>query len=186
MVWISTYIYSIISYSYIGCYLFFLTLSFLCFVLLLTKKRRLKWESSTMWCTCVILLFESLRNVVEIKVKLDCDGCERRVRNSVAHIKGVKSVEINRKINKITVTGNVEPKRVLHKVKNTGKFAEFWPFVPYEVVSYPYAAGVYNKKAPSGFVRNAPAAYSTGTDSLHDKYVQMFSDDNPNASCSIM
>lgn len=99
---------------------------------------------------------------------------------------GVKSVEINRKINKITVTGNVEPKRVLHKVKNTGKFAEFWPFVPYEVVSYPYAAGVYNKKAPSGFVRNAPAAYSTGTDSLHDKYVQMFSDDNPNASCSIM
>ncbi|CAO2816251.1 unnamed protein product [Amaranthus hypochondriacus] len=124
--------------------------------------------------------------VVEIKVKLDCDGCERRVRNSVAHIKGVKSVEINRKINKITVTGNVEPKRVLHKVKSTGKFAEFWPFVPYEVVTYPYAAGVYNKKAPSGFVRNAPPAYSTGNDPLHDKYAQMFSDDNPNASCSIM
>ncbi|PNX84668.1 heavy metal-associated isoprenylated plant protein 26-like, partial [Trifolium pratense] len=24
---------------------------------------------------------------VEIKVKMDCDGCERRVRNSVAHMK---------------------------------------------------------------------------------------------------
>ncbi|KMT08145.1 hypothetical protein BVRB_6g142690 [Beta vulgaris subsp. vulgaris] len=55
---------------------------------------------------------------VEIKVKMDCDGCERRVRNSVIHIKGVKSVDVSGKQSKVTVTGNVEPNRVLNKVKS--------------------------------------------------------------------
>ncbi|KMT16834.1 hypothetical protein BVRB_2g043150 [Beta vulgaris subsp. vulgaris] len=123
---------------------------------------------------------------VEIKVKMDCDGCERRVRNSVIHIKGVKSVDVNRKQSKVTVTGNVEPNRVLNKVKSTGKRAEFWPYVPYNVVSYPYAAQVYDKKAPSGYVKNAPQAFATTSDATQEKYIQMFSDENPNASCSIM
>lgn len=121
---------------------------------------------------------------VEIKVKMDCDGCERRVRNSVTHMKGVKSVVVNRKLSKVTVTGNVEPKRVLNKVKSTGKRAEFWPYVPYNVVSYPYVAQVYDKKAPSGYVRNLPQAFAT-PDALEEKYTWMFSDENPNA-CSIM
>jgi len=33
---------------------------------------------------CIFLL-----QTVEIKVKMDCDGCERRVRNSVAYMKGL-------------------------------------------------------------------------------------------------
>ncbi|XP_021738010.1 heavy metal-associated isoprenylated plant protein 21-like isoform X2 [Chenopodium quinoa] len=128
-----------------------------------------------------------IRNTVEIKVKMDCDGCERRVRNSVIHIKGVKSVDVNRKLSKVTVTGNVEPNRVLNKVKSTGKRAEFWPYVPYTMVAYPYAAQAYDKKAPSGYVKNAPQAYAgNNNDGPHEKYTQIFSDDNPNASCSIM
>ncbi|MBA0604586.1 hypothetical protein Godav_017237, partial [Gossypium davidsonii] len=63
---------------------------------------------------------------VEIKVKMDCDGCERRVKNAVTNMKGVKSVEVNRKQSRVTVTGNVEPNRVLKRVKSTGKRAEFW------------------------------------------------------------
>ncbi|KAI4313811.1 hypothetical protein L6164_026761 [Bauhinia variegata] len=42
---------------------------------------------------------------VEIKVKMDCDGCERRVRNAVSNMKGAKQVEVNRKQSKVTVTG---------------------------------------------------------------------------------
>ncbi|CAN1317637.1 Heavy metal-associated isoprenylated plant protein 20 [Linum perenne] len=96
---------------------------------------------------------------VEIKVKMDCEGCERRVRNSVSHMRGAKSV-------------------VLRKVRSTGKNAELWPYVEYNLVAYPYAAGAYDKKAPSGYVRNVPQALPTHND---ETYTTIFSDDNPNA-----
>ena len=93
-------------------------------------------------------------------------------------------MEVNRKQSKVTVTGHVEPKKVLNKVKSTGKRAEFWPYVPYNVVSYPYAAQVYDKKAPSGYVKNAPQAFAP-PNAPDEKYTYLFSDENPN-SCSIM
>ncbi|CAL8995089.1 unnamed protein product [Prunus brigantina] len=121
---------------------------------------------------------------VEIKVKMDCDGCERRVKNAVSNMKGAKQVEVNRKQSRVTVTGYVEPNKVLKKVKSTGKKAELWPYVPYNLVAYPYVTGAYDKKAPSGYVRNvAQALPSPGAPD--DKYTTMFSDENPNA-CSIM
>ncbi|KAL6189995.1 hypothetical protein ACLB2K_036396 [Fragaria x ananassa] len=58
---------------------------------------------------------------VEIKVKMDCDGCERRVKSAVSNMKGAKQVEVNRKQSRVTVTGYVEAKKVLKKVKSTGK-----------------------------------------------------------------
>ncbi|XP_004492985.1 heavy metal-associated isoprenylated plant protein 21 isoform X1 [Cicer arietinum] len=121
---------------------------------------------------------------VEIKVKMDCDGCERRVRNAVATMKGVKSVEINRKQSKVTVNGFVDPNKVLKRVKNTGKKrAEFWPYVPQHVVTYPHAPGVYDKRAPAGYVKNVqtlPSSIDT-----EEKLMSYFSEDNVNA-CSIM
>ncbi|GAB4828792.1 Heavy metal-associated isoprenylated plant protein 21 [Ancistrocladus abbreviatus] len=121
---------------------------------------------------------------VEIKVKMDCDGCERRVKNAVSRMRGVKSVEVNRKQSRVTVSGYVEPNKVLNKVKSTGKRAEFWPYVPYNLVYYPYAAQAYDKRAPSGYVKNVPQAVPT-PNAQEEKYTWLFSDDNPNA-CSIM
>ncbi|KAK7340899.1 hypothetical protein VNO77_21616 [Canavalia gladiata] len=121
---------------------------------------------------------------VEIKVKMDCDGCERKVRNAVATMKGVKSVEINRKQSRVTVNGYVDPNKVLKRVRRTGKKrAEFWPYVPLHVVSNPHASGVYDKRAPAGHVRNVqmfPASTETA-----DKFMSYFSEENVNA-CSIM
>ncbi|KAB2020685.1 hypothetical protein E1A91_D07G087700v1 [Gossypium mustelinum] len=123
---------------------------------------------------------------VEIKVKMDCDGCERRVKNAVTNMKGVKSVEVNRKQSRVTVTGNVEPNRVLKRVKSTGKRAEFWPYIPQHVVYYPYASGAYDKKAPAGFVRNVVQAYpGSSSHAPEENFVSFFSDDNVHA-CSIM
>ncbi|KAI3712956.1 hypothetical protein L1987_71526 [Smallanthus sonchifolius] len=121
---------------------------------------------------------------VEIKVKMDCDGCERRVKNSVKHMKGVKTVEVNRKQSRVTVTGYVEPNHVLKRIKSTGKRAEFWPYIPYNLVSYPYVNQAYDKRAPAGYVKNVVQAVSApnGTD---EQMTYLFSDDNPNA-CSIM
>ncbi|KAE9605338.1 hypothetical protein Lal_00024862 [Lupinus albus] len=121
---------------------------------------------------------------VEIKVKMDCDGCERRVRNSVTYMKGVKQVEVNRKQSKVTVTGYVDRNRVLKKVQNTGKRAEFWPYIPYNLVAYPYIAQAYDKKAPSGYVKNATQALRS-PNALDEKLTSLFSDENPNG-CSIM
>ncbi|TXG57228.1 hypothetical protein EZV62_018541 [Acer yangbiense] len=121
---------------------------------------------------------------VEIKVKMDCDGCERRVRNAVCSMKGAKTVEVNRKQSRVTVTGYVDPNKVLKRVKNTGKRAEFWPYVPYNLVAYPYVAQAYDKKAPAGYVKNAVQALPS-PNAPDEKFTTLFSDENPNA-CSIM
>ncbi|KAL0543280.1 hypothetical protein IC582_018371 [Cucumis melo] len=123
---------------------------------------------------------------VELKVRMDCDGCELKVKNALSSLSGVKSVEINRKQQKVTVTGYVEASKVLKKAKSTGKKAEIWPYVPYSLVSQPYIAQAYDKKAPPGYVRNVEQTATTASVTKYeDPYINMFSDDNPNA-CSIM
>ncbi|XP_052205356.1 heavy metal-associated isoprenylated plant protein 21-like [Diospyros lotus] len=125
-----------------------------------------------------------VKQTVDIKVKMDCDGCERRIRNTVSSMKGVKSVEVSRKQSRVSVSGYVDPNKVLEKVKGTGKKAEFWPYVPYNLVYYPYAPQAYDKKAPSGYVKNvAQALPSPNTPT--ERLTTLFSDDNPNA-CSVM
>ncbi|KAK4485956.1 hypothetical protein RD792_008608 [Penstemon davidsonii] len=125
---------------------------------------------------------------VNLKVRMDCDGCELKVKNTLSSLSGVKSVEIDRKMQKVTVTGYVEPSKVLKKAKSTGKKAEIWPYVPYNLVAQPYAPQAYDKKAPPGFVRKVDnnQTATTGTVTRYeDPYIAMFSDENPNA-CSIM
>ncbi|GAV83472.1 HMA domain-containing protein [Cephalotus follicularis] len=123
---------------------------------------------------------------VELKVRMDCDGCELKVKKTLSSLSGVKSVDINRKQQKVTVTGYVETGKVLKKAKSTGKKAEIWPYVPYNLVAQPYIAGAYDKKAPAGYVRNVENSTTSGAVTRYeDPYVSMFSDENPNA-CSIM
>jgi len=124
---------------------------------------------------------------VDLKIKMDCDGCELKVKNALSSLSGVKSVEINRKQSKVSVTGYVEQRKVLKKAKSTGKKAEIWPYVPYNLVAQPYSAASYDKKAPPGYVRKVENHPNTGSVANYqeDPYTTMFSDDNPNA-CSVM
>ena len=97
-------------------------------------------------------------------------------------------MEINRKQQKVTVVGYVEASKVLKKAQSTGKKAELWPYVPYNLVEQPYVAGTYDKRAPPGYVRSAePAAgYVAGGGRPPDDHLtDMFNDENPN-SCSVM
>ncbi|XP_022773866.1 heavy metal-associated isoprenylated plant protein 23-like [Durio zibethinus] len=123
---------------------------------------------------------------VELKVRMDCDGCELKVKKALSSLSGVKSVIINRKQQKVTVTGYVEANKVLKKAKSTGKKAEIWPYVPYNLVAHPYAAPAYDKKAPPGYVRKVENNVTTATVTKYeDPYISLFSDENPNA-CSLM
>ncbi|KAF0899051.1 hypothetical protein E2562_012904 [Oryza meyeriana var. granulata] len=122
-------------------------------------------------------------NTVELKVKMDCDGCELKVRNTLATMKGVQSVEINRKQSKVTVQGMVETQRVLRRAQSTGKRVELWPYVPY---TNPYVAppAAYDKRAPPGHVRRVDAVLPVTPDQ-EERLATLFSDDNPNA-CAVM
>ncbi|KAI4310686.1 hypothetical protein MLD38_035644 [Melastoma candidum] len=123
---------------------------------------------------------------VDVKIKMDCDGCERKVKNALKSLSGVKKVEINRKISKASVTGYVDQAKVLKAAKSTGKKVEIWPYVPYTLVKQPYDPKAYDKKAPAGHVRNVE--FSANVENIvpvYDPYTNLFSDENPNA-CSIM
>ena len=83
------------------------------------------------------------------------------------------------------MSGYIDPNKVLKKVKSIGKRAEFWPYIPYNLVYYPYASQAYDKRAPAGYVRNVAQATPTDPNPPEERFTYLFSDDNPNA-CSIM
>lgn len=122
-------------------------------------------------------------------MKIDCEGCERKVRRAVEGMRGVSSVEIEPKKHKLTVVGYVEPEKVVARViHRTGKRAEIWPYVPYDEIEHPYAAGVYDKRAPAGYVRyneNAQLAHLGRASSTEVRYTTAFSDENT-AACVVM
>lgn len=170
---------------------------------------------------------------VELKVRMDCDGCELKVKNALSSLKGsspvlyffffqpntniciiscgfpglnlnlnvlvsvcfwydfsgVESVKINRKQQKVTVSGYVEASKVLRKAQSTGKKSELWPYVPYSAASQPYvAAAAYDRRAPPGHVRNveaSSAAYVSGGGRTEERLTNLFNDEDPNA-CSVM
>ncbi|ESR35831.1 hypothetical protein WN944_028491 [Citrus x changshan-huyou] len=126
---------------------------------------------------------------VEVKVRIDCEGCERKVKRAVEGMKGVKQVDVERKANKVTVVGYVEPSKVVSRIAHrTGKKAEIWPYVPYDVVAHPYAPGVYDRKAPAGYVRRADdpqVSQIARASSFEVRYTTAFSDENTQA-CAIM
>ncbi|KAK1318615.1 Heavy metal-associated isoprenylated plant protein 26 [Acorus calamus] len=75
-------------------------------------------------------------------------------KDTMAFQTGIRSMDINRKQQKVTMIGYVEANNVLKKVKSRGKKVEIWPYVPYNLVSHPSTAQAYDKKALSGYVRN--------------------------------
>lgn len=99
---------------------------------------------------------------------------------------GVKTVDVDLKQQKATVSGYVEPIKVLKRVQATKKKVEMWPYVPYSMVADPYISGAYDKKAPPGFVRAVDTSTANITETRVDEYyTTIFNEDNPNA-CSIM
>lgn len=144
-------------------------------------------------------------------VHMCCAGCESRVRKSLAKMEGIDGVEIDMAMQKVTVTGYAEQKKVLKAVRKTGRRAVLWPY-PYhpDQLTAPFhhpAAAAASQPAHDAVYSVNPFAYSTassssynyrkhGTDeSMAQGYyypapaassgMTMFSDENPNA-CSIM
>ncbi|OWM79923.1 heavy metal-associated isoprenylated plant protein 24-like [Punica granatum] len=122
---------------------------------------------------------------VALKVRMDCEGCARKMKAVLSNVKGAKSVDVDLKQQKVTVTGYVNQKRVLEAAKATKKKVEPWPYVPYTLEAHPYVSQAYDKKAPANHVRAVPKTATITETTVDSQYTEMFSDDNPNA-CSIM
>ncbi|KAJ3679914.1 hypothetical protein LUZ60_016192 [Juncus effusus] len=127
---------------------------------------------------------------VEMKMRIDCEGCERKIKKALEGMKDIDTVDVQPKQHKVTVTGYVEPIKVMRRISyKTGKKVEPWPYVPYDMVAHPYAPGAYDKRAPAGYVRNVEydprAAPLARASSLEQRYTGAFSDENPNA-CVVM
>ncbi|KAL6282453.1 hypothetical protein ACE6H2_013382 [Prunus campanulata] len=68
--------------------------------------------------------------IVELIVHMDCAGCETKIRKALKKLKGVDAIDVDINMQKVTVMGWADQKRVLKAVRKTGKRAELWPY-PY-------------------------------------------------------
>ncbi|XP_027367326.1 heavy metal-associated isoprenylated plant protein 30-like [Abrus precatorius] len=131
---------------------------------------------------------------VELKVRMCCTGCERVVKNAIYKLKGIDSVEVDLKMERVTVGGYVDRNKVLKAVRRAGKRAEFWPYPNPPL--YFTTADHYFKDTTSEFKQsynyyrhgyNLPDRHGTFHVSHRgdDDVSNMFNDDNVNA-CSVM
>ena len=129
---------------------------------------------------------------VEMKVRIDCEGCESKIRQTLEGMDGVTGVEVVPRQNRVTVTGYVDAATVMRRVaRKTGKRVDPWPYVPYEAAVVHPCDG---RKAPAGYVRDVTANHGGGragpafgrATSTKARYTGVFNDENANAACAIM
>ncbi|KAI4349998.1 hypothetical protein L6164_010531 [Bauhinia variegata] len=61
-----------------------------------------------------------------LKVNIHCEGCEQKVKKLLQKIDGVYSVIIDAERGKVLVAGDVDPAKLIKKLKSSGKHAELW------------------------------------------------------------
>ncbi|PRQ50125.1 putative heavy metal-associated domain, HMA [Rosa chinensis] len=144
---------------------------------------------------------------IEMRVHMDCPGCESKVRSTLQKLKGIDNVEIDMALQKVTVTGWADQKKVLKTVRKTGRRAELWQF-PFnnsnsdnsDVYNQSQCNGPINNYAPQpsssynyykhGYDSGPSSNYGYSQNPAHSSVygyqpTTAFSDENPNA-CSVM
>ncbi|GLT28840.1 hypothetical protein SLA2020_037440 [Shorea laevis] len=61
-----------------------------------------------------------------LKLYVDCQGCQQKVRKMLKKIEGVYSVKIDADHQLVIVTGIVNPLTLVKKLVKSGKYAEIW------------------------------------------------------------
>ncbi|XP_021907774.1 heavy metal-associated isoprenylated plant protein 28 isoform X2 [Carica papaya] len=125
--------------------------------------------------------------IVEMRVHMDCAGCESKIRKALQKLDGIHEIDIDVRMQKVTVMGWTDRKKVLKTVRKTGRRAEFWPF-PHNAFIQPalLTYSSYNQYNPSLYDIHHfyPPPYNSNPIE-HHQATTIFSDDNPHA-CSIM
>ncbi|OWM63513.1 heavy metal-associated isoprenylated plant protein 36-like [Punica granatum] len=61
-----------------------------------------------------------------LKVPIHCGGCERKVKRVLQSIDGVFTTNIDSRLHKVVVTGDVDSETLIKKLVKSGKQAELW------------------------------------------------------------
>ncbi|KAJ9180206.1 hypothetical protein P3X46_008481 [Hevea brasiliensis] len=64
--------------------------------------------------------------VLKVNIQCHCDGCKKKIRKLLQKVDGVYNATINAEQGKVTVTGNVDPAKLIKKLEKSGKHAELW------------------------------------------------------------
>ncbi|KAK3432973.1 heavy metal-associated isoprenylated plant protein 45 [Eucalyptus grandis] len=151
--------------------------------------------------------------IVEMHVNMDCHGCEENIRKALNKLEGVHDVHVDFDMQKVTVAGFVDERKVLKAVKKTGKTAQIWQQLPTNVYynnfdQYQYYDQMnYGRSSSSSRSYYAQPTHMTRhykhgklfgrtsrevyyhqppySQMVEERAITMFSDDNVN-SCSIM
>ncbi|XP_073314338.1 heavy metal-associated isoprenylated plant protein 29-like [Primulina huaijiensis] len=149
-----------------------------------------------------------MTTIVEMRVHMDCHGCESKVKKALSKLDGVDNIDIDMDMQKVTVTGWADAKKVLKAVRRAGRNAELWPFPynpeyhEYNHQYYNYYGSPVNSPITDDFLAEPPSMYNYyehGYNGHNHGYYQqppssiildegastMFSDDNA-TGCSIM
>ncbi|KAL6522831.1 hypothetical protein OROHE_016678 [Orobanche hederae] len=62
-----------------------------------------------------------------LKVSIHCQGCKKKVKKLLQSIDGVYTIDIDSQQQKVTVTGNIDPRTLIKKLVKSGKHAELLP-----------------------------------------------------------
>ncbi|KAK7859516.1 heavy metal-associated isoprenylated plant protein 28 [Quercus suber] len=99
------------------------------------------------------VFYESINDnivlIIEMRVHMDCAGCEGKVKDTLQKLKGVDDIEIDMATQKVTVTGWADQKKVLKAVRKTGRRAELWQ-LPYNPEHQDYTYHYYNQHNCNG------------------------------------
>ncbi|CAI9773235.1 unnamed protein product [Fraxinus pennsylvanica] len=105
--------------------------------------------------------------IVEMRVHMDCPGCKKNIEKALKKLKGVDNVDIDMYMQKVTVTGWAEQKKVLKAVRKTGRTAELWPY-PYNPEYHGYAPFYYNQyytsESPANYYHASSASYYSNSE----------------------
>ncbi|GMJ11869.1 HEAVY METAL ASSOCIATED PROTEIN 44 [Hibiscus trionum] len=67
-----------------------------------------------------------MANVVELKVGLHCDECIKKILKAIKKIEDIETYNVDTKLNKVIVTGNVTDDEVIRVLQKIGKQATTW------------------------------------------------------------
>ncbi|CAJ2653484.1 heavy-metal-associated domain protein [Trifolium pratense] len=67
-----------------------------------------------------------MANLVEVKVGLHCDECIKKILKAIKKIEDIETYNVDKKLNKVIVTGNVTNEEVIGVLHKIGKNATVW------------------------------------------------------------
>ncbi|XP_024991974.1 copper transport protein CCH-like [Cynara cardunculus var. scolymus] len=67
-----------------------------------------------------------MANVVELKVGLHCEDCIKMILKAIKKIEDIETYDVDTRLNKVTVTGNVTNQQVIKALQKIGKHASYW------------------------------------------------------------